>query len=289
MTERDGATHLFSVDVEEYFQVSALESVVDRAAWDRYPSRVEACTERLLALLQSRGMTATFFTLGWIAERFPALVRRIAAAGHEVASHGQLHRRVTTLTPEEFRADVRLARTVLEDVSGQRVDGFRAPSFSIVRGLEWAFEILVEEGYRYDSSVFPIRRPGYGYPGAPVHPYTIQTAAGPLAEFPLATLQGPGIRFPAAGGAYLRLLPYALCAAALRAASRRREPAMIYVHPWEIDDGQPRLPVSPLTRVRHYGGLARMEGRVARLLQDFHFQSVRSWEGAGGWSRLASA
>ena len=279
--------HLFSVDVEEYFQVQALESVVDRAAWDRYPSRVEASTDRILALLAARRMTGTFFTLGWIAERFPQLVRRIVAAGHEVASHGYLHRRIATLTRDEFREDVRRARAQLEQVAGTEVVGFRAPSFSIVPGLEWAFEILVEEGYRYDSSVFPIRRPGYGYPGAPGRPYVIPTPAGPLNEFPLATLRVAGLRLPAAGGAYLRLLPYALCAAALRESAARGEPAMVYVHPWEIDDGQPRLDVSRLTRVRHYGGLAGMEGRLQRLVGDFRFQSVKGWEAGGGWARLA--
>lgn len=278
--------HFFSVDVEEYFQVQALESVVGREAWDRHPSRVEASTDRILALLAEREMTGTFFTLGWIAERFPQLVRRIVAGGHEVASHGYLHRRITTLSPDEFRDDVRRARAQLEQVAGTEVVGFRAPSFSIVPGMEWAFEILVEEGYRYDSSVFPIRRPGYGYPGAPGRPYVISTPAGPLNEFPLATLRVAGLRLPAAGGAYLRLLPYALCAAALRQSAGRGEPAMTYVHPWEIDDGQPRLDVSPMTHLRHYGGLAGMEGRLQRLLRDFRFQSVKAWEAGGGWATL---
>ena len=281
------AEHFFSVDVEEYFQVQALERVVDREAWDRHPSRVEGSTDRILALLAERGMTGTFFTLGWIAERFPQLVRRIVGAGHEIASHGYLHRRITALAPAEFRDDVRRARAQLEQVAGTEVAGFRAPSFSIVPGMEWAFEILVEEGYRYDSSVFPIRRPGYGYPGAPARPYVISTPAGPLNEFPLATLRVAGLRLPAAGGAYLRLLPYALCAAALRQSAARAEPAMTYVHPWEIDDGQPRLAVSPLTRLRHYGGLAGMEGRLQRLMRDFRFQSVKAWEAGGGWARLA--
>jgi polysaccharide deacetylase family protein (PEP-CTERM system associated) len=186
------SAHIFSVDVEDYFQVVAFERVVDRATWGRYPSRVEANTDRLLELLDQRRVRGTFFTLGWVAVRYPALVRRIAGQGHEVASHGYWHRRVSTLTPDEFRKDVREARLALEDASGQPCVGFRAPSFSIVPGHEWAFDVLVEEGYRYDSSLFPIRRPDYGFPDSLDVPYVITRPGGDLLELPMATMRLAG-------------------------------------------------------------------------------------------------
>ena len=237
------APQLFSVDVEEYFQVLAFEQAVPRSTWDTLPSRVEESVDRLLDLLARHSATGTFFTVGWLAERKPGLVRRIAAQGHEIACHSWWHRRVTTLTPEEFRRDVRRCRELLQEVAGRPVSGFRAPSFSIVPGLEWAFDVLIEEGYRYDSSVFPIRRPGYGYPGAPTVPYEIRRPAGVLLELPMATAVIGGIRLPAAGGGYLRHLPYALTERAARQNGARGTSGMFYVHPWEIDEGQPRLPV----------------------------------------------
>jgi polysaccharide deacetylase family protein (PEP-CTERM system associated) len=181
------------------------------------------------------------------------------------------------MTPESFRADLRESKTILEQVSGQPVIGFRAPSFSIVPGVEWAWEILAEEGFLYDSSVFPIRRPGYGNPGRPREPYTQQAGPHTLKQFPLATATFGGVPFPAAGGAYLRLLPLALVHAALRDAADRGVPAMCYIHPWEIDPDQPRLDVGPLTRLRHYGGLARVEGRLQQLFSTHRFTSVRQY------------
>jgi polysaccharide deacetylase family protein (PEP-CTERM system associated) len=266
--------HLFSCDVEEYFQVSAFDAVVRRDSWDSRPSRVEPSTDLLLALLEQLGAHGTFFTLGWVARKHPDLVRRIARGGHEIASHGWWHRRVTTLTPEEFREEVRSSRRILEDVSGSPVRGFRAPSFSIVPGLEWAFDVLLEEGYRYDSSLFPIRRPDYGYPGAPPFAHFIARPAGVLLEIPMATFTLAGLRLPAAGGGYLRQFPYGVIRHAFRVAHQARQPAMFYVHPWEIDPDQPRLPVGPVTRLRHYGGLARTLPRLRRLLGEFGFCSV---------------
>jgi polysaccharide deacetylase family protein (PEP-CTERM system associated) len=213
--------HLFSVDVEDYFQVSAFERLAPPESWDGYPSRVEANTRRLLELLAAHDATGTFFTLGWVAERYPALVRDIAAAGHEVASHSHWHRRVTTLTPQAFRVDLRRSREVLEQVTGLPVVGYRAPSFSIVPGVEWAWEVLAEEGFTYDSSAFPIVRPGYGNPRAPRDPYIIHTASGPLEEYPLATVAAWRMRLPAAGGAYLRVLPPALVRKRPELAARR--------------------------------------------------------------------
>jgi polysaccharide deacetylase family protein (PEP-CTERM system associated) len=268
------AGHVFSIDVEEYFQVLAFERAVPRERWDSMPSRVEATVEQLLELLDRHTATATFFTVGWLAERKPALVKRIAGAGHEVASHSWWHRRVSALTPAEFREDVRQCRALLEDLTGQPVLGFRAPSFSIVPGTEWAFDVLIEEGYRYDSSIFPIRRPGYGYPGAPAEPYQVRRATGELLELPMATTLAAGVRMPAAGGGWLRHLPFGLTERALREHEARGLAAMVYVHPWELDVEQPRLDVSWLTRVRHYGGLSRMLPRLERLLSSHRFVSA---------------
>ncbi|CAN5821227.1 DUF3473 domain-containing protein [soil metagenome] len=268
--------HHFTVDVEEYFQVSAFEPRVPRESWDGLESRVVASMSRLLDLLAEHEARGTFFVLGWIAERHPELVRAIAAAGHEVASHGQDHRRVTHQTPEEFRASVRRSKQVLEEVTGTPVLGFRAPSFSIVPGLEWALDVLLEEGYGYDSSLFPVRRRGYGYPGGQRDPYWIERPAGRLAEVPPATLLRWGMSLPAGGGAYFRLFPYGLVRAALLDSQRRRVPATFYIHPWELDPEQPRLAVPWTTRIRHYGGLGGTIERLRRLLGEFRFMPVAS-------------
>ena len=271
------ATHLFSVDVEEHFQVSAFERVVARESWDHHPSRVEANTDQLLDLLAQHRATATFFTLGWVAERRPALIRRIVDQGHEVASHSFWHRRVSRTTPGEFREDCRRSKQVLEDLSGKAVHGFRAPSFSIVPGIEWAFDVLLEEGYRYDSSLFPIRRPGYGYPSAPPTPHRIERKVGALLEFPMATTRLGGVTLPAAGGAYLRFFPLGLTRRAFRGLGRLGQPGMFYIHSWEIDPDQPRLPVDRLTRIRHYYGLDGTVRSMATLLREFRFVSVADW------------
>lgn len=267
--------HLFTVDVEDYFQVVAFERMVDRATWNSYPSRVEANTDRLLALLDRHGVRGTFFTLGWIGRRHPALVRRIAAQGHEIASHGHWHRRVTTLSPEEFRRDIRESKAVLEGLSGHACRGFRAPSFSIVPGYEWALDVLLEEGFRYDSSMFPIRRPDYGYPNALDTPFLIQRPAGTLLELPLATTRLAGLRLPAAGGAYLRQLPFGFIRRAFRSWADRGVSASFYIHPWEYDADQPRLPCGRLTTIRHYRNLHRTWGLLERLLDEFRFTSVQ--------------
>src|SRR4051812_8652282 len=203
-------THFFTVDVEEHFQVSAFEGLIERESWDRQPSRVERNVDRALQLLADSGASATFFTLGWVAARHPAMIRRIAECGHELASHGMTHRRVYHLSAAEFREELRTSKRLLEDATGARVFGFRAPNFSILPRSEWAFDILVEEGYRYDSSRFPIRRIDYGSPDAPASVHIVECASGSLLEFPLATLRTLGARIPAAGAAYLRHFPYAL-------------------------------------------------------------------------------
>jgi len=268
-------THHFTIDVEEYFQVSAFEPYVPRERWPGFESRVAASVSQLLETLGEFGVRATFFVLGWLGERQPGVVRDIAAAGHELASHGYTHERVTEQGLPEFRDSARRSKAILEDVGGVAVIGFRAPSFSIVPGCEWALDVLLEEGYRYDSSLFPVRRRGYGYPNGRRDPHWIvRPDGGRLAEVPPATLRWLGLNLPAGGGAYFRLLPYGLVRAALRDAESRGVPATFYMHPWELDPGQPRLDVPWLTRMRHYGGLRGTLPRVRRLLGEFQFRPV---------------
>ena len=267
--------HHFTVDLEEYFQVSAFESRVARSDWTRFESRVARQVPRLLDLLARHEARATFFVLGWVAERHADLIRMIARAGHEIASHGWDHARVTHQTRAQFRASIRRTKHMLEEITGEPVLGFRAPSFSIVPGREWALDVLIEEDYRYDSSLFPVRRPGYGYPNGLTHAHWIDRPSGRIAEIPPTTLRWCGVRLPAAGGAYFRLLPYAVVRAAFRQCERRGAPGTFYIHPWEIDPAQPRLDVSWLTRVRHYGGLRHTVGRLERLLTEFRFTAVR--------------
>jgi len=271
--------HVFSVDVEEYFQVGAFEGVIDRGAWESLPTRLAEPVFVLLDLLARSGAHGTFFTLGWIATRYPDVVRRIADAGHEIASHGWSHRRVTTLSPADFRDEVRRSKAVLEDLVGRPVLGYRAPNFSIGPKNDWAFDVLIDEGYRYDSSVFPVRRPDYGDSDAPTEPYVIHRSNGTLIELPLATTMLLGARMPAAGGAYLRHLPFALVRRAFREHETRRTPGMFYIHPWELDPDQPRFPVPALTRLRHYGGLHRTRPRIERLLEEFRFTSAQEMLG----------
>ena len=270
-------SHFFTVDVEEYFQVQALESVVSRQDWLSRPSRVARSIDTLLGALDRHSARGTFFVLGWLAEHRREVVLAIAAAGHEIASHGFWHQRVTDLDPNAYREDVRRSKHALEDLIGTPVVGYRAPSFSIIPGCEWAFDVLLDEGYRYDSSLFPIRRNGYGYPGAQRVPHLIQRSGGHLAEFPLATTSILTYPVPAAGGGYLRQFPYAVIRRAFREASDRCQPATFYIHPWEVDPGQPRLPVSSLNRIRHYRGLDGAFARVERLLEEFRFGPIASY------------
>lgn len=275
MPPRPRLTHHFSIDVEEYFQVGALERYVPRERWTSLESRIHRSVEELLGLLDETRTRATCFTLGWIADRYPGLVRKLADAGHEVASHGWDHVRVTNQDRASFRKSVHRTKKLLEDITGAPVLGFRAPSFSIVPGRAWALDVLLEEGYRYDSSLFPVRRPdGYGYAGTPRDPYLRQCASGSLLELPMTTLRIAGVNLPAAGGGYFRLLPYAITSAAFRACEGRGQPGMFYIHPWELDSGQPRFAVAPLTRLRHYGGLSRTRNRLRRLLHEFRFRPV---------------
>jgi len=258
-----------TVDVEDYFQVQAFAGVIDRASWDAIPCRVEANMDRILQQFDRAGVTATFFTLGWIADRYPAVVRRIVAAGHELASHGYGHARADSQTPEEFRDDVRRARGVLQDLGGVPVVGYRAPTFSIGPRNPWAFDVLDEEGYAYSSSVYPVKHDLYGTPDAPRFPY--RPAAGPLLEIPMTTVRLGGRNLPCAGGGYFRLMPYALFRILLRRFNHMDAASgVFYFHPWEIDPDQPRIrAASRMSRFRHTVNLPAMQDRLERLLRDF--------------------
>ena len=263
-----------SVDVEDYFQVSAFEAVVPRERWGEFESRVVRNTERLLDLFDEAGIQATFFVLGWVADRYPGLVRSIAAGGHEIASHGYEHRLVYDQTPQQFRDDLRRARRALEAASGQTILGYRAPSYSITKRSLWAFEVLVEEGYLYDASVFPIHHDRYGIPDAPRHQHRV--GGGRLWEVPAATVQCVGMNLPAGGGGYFRILPYPWTRWAFRRLNEiEKSPAVFYLHPWEIDPGQPRLKAPLLSRLRHYTNLDKTEGRLRHLLTDFRFAPLK--------------
>lgn len=266
-----------SVDVEDYFHVSVFDGTVPRSAWAEMESRVCANTARLLDTFDEFGVRSTFFVLGWEAERHPQLVRDIVARGHEIASHGYGHRLVYDQTPAAFREDVRRAKRLLEDCSGCDVGGYRAPSFSVTARSLWAIEVLIEEGHWYDASVFPTRHDRYGIPGSPRHSYSIQRGAGALIEMPGSTVRIGPVNLPIAGGGYFRLLPYAWARWGISRLNRlEKQPAVFYVHPWEIDPDQPRLPASWLGRFRHYRNLHKTESRLRALLTDFRFGTVAS-------------
>lgn len=262
-----------TIDVEDYFQVSAFAQHVRRSEWDSMECRIEQNIERILALLADSNSTATFFTLGWIAERYPDLVRRIADAGHELASHGFGHQRASDQPRDVFLADIRLAKAILEDVAGREVRGYRAPSFSIGAANPWAFDAIAEAGYRYSSSIYPIRHDHYGAPDAPRFAHEVRPG---LLELPVATVRMMSANWPAGGGGYFRLLPYALSRWSIRRInSRDRQPAMFYFHPWELDPDQPRVPgPGAKTRFRHYVNLRRTAPRLTRLLRDFRWDRV---------------
>jgi polysaccharide deacetylase family protein (PEP-CTERM system associated) len=267
--------HCLSFDVEEHFQVSAFESPMRRRHWEQYESRVEGNTEKLLELLAPKGVRATFFVLGWLAERYPSLVRRIASSGHEVASHGYGHELITGQTPIAFREDIRKAKAILESILSQPVLGYRAPSFSITKDTMWATQILVEEGYIYDSSIFPVLHDRYGVPSANPEVHKLMTPSGLLWEVPPSTVKYCGVRVPVAGGGYFRLYPYVILRALLRKLESEGCPLVMYLHPWEFDPDQPRMEGSLVSRVRHYLNLDKTEGRLLTLLRDFSFAPIR--------------
>jgi polysaccharide deacetylase family protein (PEP-CTERM system associated) len=270
--DRAVVVNAMTIDVEDYFHVSVFDGVVPRHLWEGFESRVCANTDRLLALFDGYEVTATFFVLGWVAERHPDLVRRIVAQGHELASHGYGHRLVYDQTPKTFREDVRRAKELLENASGNPVLGYRAPSYSVTPRSLWALDILIEEGYRYDSSIFPIRHDRYGIPLSPRHPYLLERPNGSLVEAPASTTRVGPLNLPVAGGGYFRILPYEWTRWGISRVNRfERRPTIFYLHPWEIDPDQPRLKAGMLSRFRHYRNLAETEPRLRQLLSDFQF------------------
>jgi polysaccharide deacetylase family protein (PEP-CTERM system associated) len=259
-----------SVDVEDWFQVGAFEGVIDKGSWDGLIHRVERNTEAVMALFAEANVKATFFTLGWVANRYPALVRRIAEAGHEVASHGWDHERVFRMTPEQFEGDLKHARAAIEDAAGQAVTGYRAPSFSIDMRTPWAHAILADAGYLYSSSVAPVIHDHYGWPDAPRFAFRPLMDSA-LIELPVTTVALRGRNFAAGGGGFFRLFPYDLSRWAIRHVNgRENRPAIFYFHPWEIDPAQPRVRNAPIkSRLRHYTNLGNMAPKLKKLLKDF--------------------
>lgn len=259
-----------TIDVEDYFMVSAFEGLVPKETWSARESRVEAMTRRLYDLLDAHKTRATFFFLGWVGEKFPGLAKEAAARGHEVACHGYDHRLVYNQTPAEFREDVGRAKKILEDASGARVAGYRAPSFSIVNGTAWALDVLAELGFAYDASLLPARHARGGFAGAPRFPHQ----RGALWEFPMSVLDMWGKRLPFSGGGYFRLLPYGVLRRGMAQCHAWGEPVITYFHPWEFDPGQPRMAVRGWNRFKHYVNLAETEAKLGRLLEDYSFDTA---------------
>jgi len=275
MTETARVTNFLTVDVEDYYQVSAFDRVVSRDEWGQRESRVCRNTDRLLEMFGRSGVSATFFVLGWVAERHKDLVQRIAAGGHEIASHGYMHRLVYEQTPDEFRADIRRSKELLESIAGKPVLGYRAPSYSITNQSLWALDVLIEEGFEYDASIYPIRHDRYGIPDAPREAHWISRPAGRIWELPGSCVRVAGVNVPFGGGGYFRLLPYAWTRWGFgHLNGTEGRPGVFYIHPWELDPEQPRLPVARLTAIRHYRNLAETEGRMQRLLSEFRFGPV---------------
>jgi len=276
LDELEPIVNAMTVDVEDYFHVSVFDGLIPRHEWASMESRVCANTERILAIFEEEGITATFFVLGWVAERFPRLVRDIAARGHEIASHGFEHRLVYDMTPAAFREDIRRSKALLESAAAAPVLGYRAPSYSVTSRSLWALDVLMEEGFVYDASIFPIHHDRYGIPVSPRHPYVLHRGAA-LVEAPASTVRWGPFNLPIAGGGYFRILPYAWTRWGIRRLNDvERLPAIFYLHPWEIDPDQPRLSASRLSRFRHYRNLGKTEDRLRCLVREFRFSSMIS-------------
>ena len=267
----------FTIDVEDYFQVEAMSAVISRDSWAQREYRCERNVARLLEMLAERKIHGTFFILGWIAQRSPQLVRDIAAAGHEIACHGMSHKLIYKQTREEFRDETRKSKALLEALTGKPVLGYRAASFSIVQSSLWALDELIDAGFTYDSSVFPIRHDNYGIPDAALEPYEIVAPSGrKLVEFPMSIVNWGKLKLPVSGGGYFRIFPYWVTRKSLaRINEREQRPFVFYLHPWEIDPGQPRIAASLKSRLRHYTNLSRCEARLGRLLDEFAFAPMR--------------
>ncbi len=264
-------TNALTIDLEDWFQVSNLDQAIGRENWDRCEQRLEGSTYRLLALLDEAAVKATFFVLGWNAERYPSLVREIKRRGHEVGLHGYQHHLVYQQTPVQFAWEIDRCQQLMTEITGHPAKGYRAASFSVVGQSLWALEILQENGIEYDSSIFPVRHHRYGLPASPRQPYRVRVAGGAITEFPVSTMAVLGRNVGFSGGAYFRLLPYWVVAAGLRRLNRAGQPGVVYLHPWELDTGQPRVRLSPALYLRCYGNLEQTEPKLQRLLGDFEF------------------
>jgi polysaccharide deacetylase family protein (PEP-CTERM system associated) len=271
---RPAVLNALTIDVEDYYQVSAFESCVRRSEWDSFESRVVDSTWRILDLLAEAGVRCTFFILGYVAERHPELVRAIHIAGHEIGCHSYWHRLVYDQTPQAFRSDLRHARDVLQEIIGEPVTAYRAPSFSITRRSLWALDILLEEGFVLDSSIFPTHHDRYGLVGAPLQPHRLVRPCGTIGEFPMPVYRRFGYPLPVGGGGYFRLYPYALTRHGLRSINAEGRPFVVYLHPWEVDPEQPRLTPGRLKAFRHYVNLHRTEKRLMKLVRDFAFGTI---------------
>jgi polysaccharide deacetylase family protein (PEP-CTERM system associated) len=272
MTSSRQSVNAMTFDVEDYYHVEAFQSVIQRENWPGYERRVANSTLKILDILGRYGITATFFILGWVAEHTPGIVKEIQAAGHDIGSHGYAHQIIYHQTPEEFAHDVRRSLEIIEGITGEKVLGFRAPSFSVTKRSLWAIEILQSLGLAYDSSVFPIVHDLYGIPDAPRHPYEI---ADGFWEFPMTTIRILGANFPVGGGGYLRLFPYWWTRWGIRRANSGGDPAVVYLHPWELDPGHPKIKTSRINHLRHYTNLEKTEDRLIALCRDFRFTSLR--------------
>ncbi|MEZ6132854.1 MAG: DUF3473 domain-containing protein [Planctomycetaceae bacterium] len=270
-TQFDGT---FTVDVEDYFHVSAFASVISPDDWDHYECRVERNTQTVLDIAAETGTRGTFFVLGWVAERYPQLVRDIQNAGHEIGCHSHWHQLVYELGPDRFRADLEQSQDCLQQITGQPVTAFRAPSFSITNKSLWALDILAETGFETDSSIYPVRHDRYGIPNAPTAPHVITTTAGPIREFPGMVFQLGATRVPVGGGGYLRLLPWSATAPLLRGVRRQGRPLNVYIHPWEFDPQQPRIAASLKSRFRHYQNLKSTARKIRSMLQSFRLTTM---------------
>lgn len=272
---RESIVNILSFDVEDYFMVSAFSSLVEFDSWPSYESRLARNTDLVLEILAEFQVRATFFVVGWVGEKYPEVVRKIIKEGHEIGCHGYRHTLVYGMEPDEFREDVRKAKEILQDAAGVPVFGYRAPSFSIAKRSMWALDILVEEGFLYDSSIFPVRHDRYGYPEFSRFPVAVETGSGEIFEIPPSTLCFLGQNVPFGGGGYFRIFPFRFTEWAIRALNEREgQPAVVYLHPWELDPLQPRIPCSRLTRHRHYRNLDKTEQRLRSLLRSHRFSSV---------------
>ncbi|MEP3478491.1 MAG: XrtA system polysaccharide deacetylase [Fuerstiella sp.] len=264
----------FTVDVEDYFQVSAFASIISTDDWDHYECRVEANTRRVLEIAAKESTTGTFFILGWVAERYPDLVREIQNAGHEIGCHSHWHQLVYELGPNRFRFDLRESKDILQQITGQPITMYRSPSFSITEKSLWALDILVEEGFSIDSSIYPVRHDRYGIPDSPTAPYTIKTAAGPITQVPGMVCKIGKTNIPVGGGGYLRLLPWAVTERLLRRVRKADRPLNVYIHPWEFDPEQPRIQASWKSKFRHYQNLKTTAPKISRMLRTFDLTTM---------------